>query len=164
VKVAGIDPGLYGAIAVRDREANTLQLWDMPTHNLGTAKAKKIKIDEVALANIFDDIAKQGVSEVWLEQVGSRPGEGHVGAFNFGRTYGLLRGLIRAHFFVLHDITPASWMASMGVKNVKGRKDHSRARASQLLPHHASHWPLVKHDGRAEASLIAEFGALRGRV
>jgi hypothetical protein len=34
----------------------------------------------------------------------------------------------------------------------------ARARATQLLPAAAHRWPLVKHDGRAEAALIAYYG------
>lgn len=159
--IVGIDPGLYGAISLLDESANALRVWDVPTFNLGTAKTKKMRIDEIALALIFDDLAKRGACDVWLEQVGSRPGEGHVGAFNFGRTYGLLRGMAAAHFFVVRDVTPARWK---GVMSVHGDKDQSRARASQLMPTHAHNWPLKKHDGRAEAALIAKFGALQGRA
>jgi hypothetical protein len=41
---------------------------------------------------------------------------------------------------------------------VPAAKDGARARASQLLPGAADQWPLVKHDGRAEAALIALWG------
>lgn len=164
MKFIGIDPGLYGAIALLDDETDALTVWDVPTFNVGSSKAgkaaRKTVIDEVALANIFDEIAKAGASRVWLEKVGSRPGEGHVGAFSFGRTYGLLRGLCVAHFWIIADVTPAHWKAS---HKVTGDKDQSRMRASQIMPAHAHNWPLKKHDGRAEAALIAKFGALTPR-
>ncbi len=94
------------------------------------------------------------IREVWLEQVGTRPGEGAVGAFSFGRGYGLLRGVCAANFLTIIDVTPATWKAAM---KVRGDKDESRARASALFPRHGQLWPL-KHDGRAEAVLIAAHG------
>jgi hypothetical protein len=158
--ILGIDPGLSGAIALYDEASGDLQVWDMPVFNVGKAPSKKFVIDESGLARLIDSIAAQ-VSECWLELVGSRPGEGHVGAFTFGKGYGMLRGVLAANFITIRDVTPAQWKAAMGVK---GDKDVSRRAASNLFPRHADKWPLVKHDGRAEAALIAKFGALRPRV
>jgi hypothetical protein len=160
VKVLGIDPGLHGALALFDDANGDLTVWDMPVFNIGKSPAKKYVIDESGLARLIDSIAAE-VSEAWLELVGSRPGEGHVGAFTFGKGYGMLRGVLAANFITIRDVTPASWKAAMAVK---GGKDVSRRVASNLMPRHAWNWPLVKHDGRAEAALIAKFGALRGRA
>lgn len=158
--IIGIDPGLHGAIAVL--QDGSLRIHDIPTLDIGVGrtaggvKKAKLVIDEVALANLFDDIAKIGPTAVWMEQVGVRPGEGAVGAFSFGRTYGLLRGMAAAHFMPTHDVTPQVWKKAMGVR---GDKDQSRLRASALRPLDARLWPLKKHDGRAEAALIALYGA-----
>jgi crossover junction endodeoxyribonuclease RuvC len=149
--ILGIDPGLDGALALYDVDGS-LEVVDMPTLQL-----KKRVIDEYALARIIDAWSPR-IREVWLEQVGTRPGEGAVGAFSFGRGYGLLRGICAASFLTIIDVTPATWKAGM---KVRGDKDASRAKASALFPRHASLWPLKKHDGRAEAALIARFGMLQ---
>lgn len=151
----GIDPGLYGALALYDLQANTVEVFDVPTHNVGTARKKKITVDEYTLARAIDDVANR-ISGVWLEHVWTRPGEGAVGAFSFGKVYGLIRGICAANFLPIHDVTPQTWK---GALKVMGDKDHARARASALLPRSAHLWPLKKHDGRAEAALIALYGA-----
>lgn len=150
----GIDPGLSGALALLEGEA--LEVHDIPTLQIGT----KRQIDEYALARLIDALSHR-VKEVWLEQVGTRPGEGAVGAFSFGKGYGLIRGVCAANFLPIHDVTPATWKRAL---RVSGDKDEARARASALFPRHGQNWPLKKHDGRAEASLIALYGSQRGGV
>ena len=146
--VLGIDPGLSGALALYDGDA--LEVVDIPTLQL---KSKRV-VDEYALARIIDNWSGR-IREVWLEQVGTRPGEGVVGAFTFGRGYGLIRGVCCAYFLPIVDVTPATWKAAM---KVRGDKDESRLRASAVFPKYGSLWSLKKHDGRAEAALIARHG------
>jgi crossover junction endodeoxyribonuclease RuvC len=145
----GIDPGLSGAIAIYDG-AQALVVHDMPTLQLKTRRV----VDEYALARLIDSWSGR-VSACWLEQVATRPGEGAVGAFTFGRSYGVVRGVLAANFVTIHDVPPQVWKR---VLKVSGDKDEARARASALFPRHAHQWPLKKHDGRAEASLIALYG------
>lgn len=148
--ILGIDPGLSGALALFEPATGSLDIVDMPTLQL-----KKRVVNEYELARIIDNWSGR-VREVWLEQVATRPGEGAVGAFTFGRGYGLIRGICAAHFLTIHDVTPQTWKSAL---KVKGDKDESRLRANTIFPRHAGHWPLKKHDGRAEAALIAMFGA-----
>ena len=148
--ILGIDPGLNGALALYDPVSASLEVVDMPTLQL-----KKRVIDEYAVARLIDNWSGR-IREVWLEQVGVRPGEGAVGAFSFGRGYGLVRGVCCASFLPIIDVTPQTWKAAF---KVRGDKDESRVRASALMPRHAGLWPLKKHDGRAEAALIALHGA-----
>lgn len=146
--ILGIDPGLSGALALLDVDGS-LEVVDMPTLQL-----KKRVIDEYALARIIDDWAGR-VREVWLEQVATRPGEGAVGAFTFGRGYGLLRGICAANFLTIIDVTPQTWKRAL---RVPAEKDGARAAASRVFPRHAGMWARVKDDGRAEAALIARHG------
>lgn len=150
----GIDPGLSGAVALYDDGA--LEVHDIPTLVIGT----KRQIDEYALARLIDSLSAR-IGVVWLEQVGTRPGEGAVGAFSFGKGYGLLRGICAANFLTIQDVTPQVWKRALKVSR---DKDESRARASALFPRFGQLWPLKKHDGRAEAALIALYGAQRGEV
>lgn len=148
--ILGIDPGLSGAMALYDVDGS-LEIVDMPVLQFKT----KRQVDEYAVARIIDNW-RDRIREVWLEHVGTRPGEGAVGAFSFGRGYGLLRGVCAANFLPIIDVTPATWK---GALKVRGDKDESRARASSLFPRHGGSWALKKHDGRAEAALIALYGA-----
>lgn len=161
MRVIGIDPGLSGALALYDSALDTLDVRDMPVFEL---KTKRV-VDEYALARIVDEWSQEK-AEVWLELVnampsipgadGKRRSMGAQSAFAFGRGYGVVRGVCAANFLPIHDATPASWKSAMGVK---GSKDEGRQRATILLPAHAHHWPLKKHHGRADSTLIALYGA-----
>lgn len=154
-KILGIDPGLHGALALYDPATGDLSVFDVPTLNVGLKGKRKLIIDEYALARAVDDVAAT-VGEVWLEKVGTMPGEGPVGAFSFGRSYGLIRGICCANFLTIHDVTPQAWK---GALKVVANKDHSRQRASALFPRSAHLWPRVKDADRAEAAMIALYGA-----
>lgn len=154
--VLGIDPGLSGALALYDPEGGLLDVLDVPVIERSMAKGRvKRSVDPYEAARLIDSWAPD-IGLVVIERVGIRPGEGAVGAFSFGDGFGLLKGICYAHFFRVELVTPQVWRRSMGVK---GDKDESRARASQLLPRSAGYWNLKKHDGRAEAALIAMYGA-----
>lgn len=148
--ILGIDPGLSGALALYDLSSGSLEIEDVPTFKVG-----KRLIDKYALARIVDNWSSR-IHTVWLEQVGVRPGEGIVGAFTFGRGYGLLEGVCAANLLPIVDVTPAAWKRAL---QVPADKDAARMRASALMPREAHQWPLKKHDGRAEAALIALHGA-----
>ncbi|MEA1649203.1 hypothetical protein UAJ10_09250 [Nitrospirillum sp. BR 11164] len=151
--IIGIDPGLSGAIAILSADGG-LTVHDMPTHRL-----TRTELDLSALATIFDNLTKATAPVAFLERVGAMPGQGVASMFKFGTCYGALQGLLAAHFIPVTLVTPQSWKRAMGCP---AGKDGARARASQLLPRHAGLWPLKKHDGRAEAALIALYGQRQG--
>ena len=150
--VLGIDPGLSGALAFYDSERDDLTVIDMPTLKAGTG-GKRV-IDEDTLAREIDCRAEL-VSHAFLEMVGTRPGEGAVGAFSFGVGFGMLRGILAANFIPRTLVRPAEWKRAL---RVPAEKDGARARASQLLPKHSGLWVRVKDDGRAEASMLCLWG------
>jgi len=147
--ILGVDPGKTGALALLMSDGS-LQVEDVPVFKLGS----KTTVDHYALARIVDAWSVHAPT-VWLEQVGTRPGEGAVGAFDFGRTYGILLGVCAAHFMTVNLVTPASWKAGM---KVKGDKDESRAAACTMFPRQSALFARKKDDGRAEAALIAAYG------
>lgn len=148
--IIGVDPGKQGAIALYRPDTGALTVFDVPVFT-----GKKTVVDHYGLARLVEKMA-QTQATVWLELVGTRPGEGAVGAFDFGRTYGLLLGVCAAHYLPISFVTPATWKAAL---KVRGDKEVSRQRAAELFPRHGGLWPLKKHDGRAEAALIALYGA-----
>lgn len=149
--ILGIDPGLGGALALYNPAGDTLCVHDMPT----TTRRGKRVVDEYELARIVDAWARQ-IKQAWLEMATPRPGTG-VGILATSlRNYGLIRGVIVANFIPLHDVPPATWKRAMGVTKDKAT---SRAKACELLPEHAPLFRRVKDSDRAEAALIALYGA-----
>jgi crossover junction endodeoxyribonuclease RuvC len=152
--VLGIDPGLDGAFAFWDGEYR-ISVFDMPTLRLKRGKSEKREIDLVALAHLLD---LNKADRAFVERVGPMPKQGVSSSFNFGMGYGAVRGLLAAHFIPTTLVTPQSWKKHHGIRTGAG-KDASRAKASEILPHYGREWTRVKDDGRAEATLIALYGA-----
>lgn len=150
----GIDPGLSGAIAFLDLAAGRLEVHDVPTFTLGRGGKMKREVDTVGLARLID--AGGPISHAYVEQVGAMPGQGVASMFAFGKVFGIILGILAAGFVPLTLVTPQKWKRALGVP---AEKDGARARASQLLPAHAALWTRVKDDGRAEAAMIALWGA-----
>jgi crossover junction endodeoxyribonuclease RuvC len=152
----GIDPGLSGAVAVVSTSGNpatAVEIADMPV--IRPAKGKgKARVDAVQLAAVLRAMAPTCAI---IELVGSRPGEGHAGAFSFGKSAGIVEGVIAALGIPYTLVTPATWK---GALRCPADKELARARASQLLPGAAHHWPLKKHDGRAEAAMLAHYASV----
>ncbi len=151
--VIGIDPGLNGAIATLDTAF--LAVKGMPVHHITRNKKNKRDIDAVTLAGDLLVAVGPGPAHVFIEQVGAMPGQGVSSVFAFGKGYGIVIGIIAALRVPVTFVPPQTWKKALGVP---AGKDGARARASQLFPEAAHHWPLAKHDGHAEAALIAEYG------
>ena len=157
--IVAIDPGLSGAVAFLDADLG-LEVFDMPVHKLKRNGKTKREVDRYELARIID--AHAPISHAFVEQVGAMPGQGVSSMFQFGRSLGIVEGVLAANFVPTDYVTPRKWRSALGVR---AGKDGSRARASELMPRHAGQWTRVKDDGRAEAALIALFGARElGRI
>jgi crossover junction endodeoxyribonuclease RuvC len=151
--VAGIDPGLSGAVALLDAETGAvIDIFDAPTLALSRGGKAKRDIDVHALAGALD---RDRIGHAFVEQVGAMPGQGVSGVFAFGKAYGITIGVLATLGAPMSFIAPQVWKRAL---QVPAAKDGARARASMLIPAAAHHWPLVKHDGRAEAALIATYG------
>lgn len=160
----GIDPGKTGAIAAISFDPSTgatafLHAIPMPVVRVN----KRSEIDHVALARDLDDYLGEisdsfgFVHRCTIERVGSMPKQGVQSAFDFGRSFGTVIGLMAAHMVPVTFVPPATWKKSAGLIG-KG-KDASRVKASSLWPASAGNWSRVKDDGVAEAALIALWGA-----
>jgi len=86
-------------------------------------------------------------------------GQGVTSVFSFGRSLGAIEGVIAARSIKATLITPQTWQKAMGVT---GGKDGARARAMELFPWNIDYFKLKKHDGRADAALIACWGLRHG--
>jgi crossover junction endodeoxyribonuclease RuvC len=151
--IAGIDPGLSGAVALLDAETGAvIDIFDMPTLALSRGGKSKRELDAHALAGA---LGRDRIGHAFVELVGAMPGQGVSGVFAFGKAYGIAIGVLATLGVPMSFVAPAAWKRAL---QVPAAKDGARARASQLMPAAAHHWLLVKHDGRAEAALIAYHG------
>lgn len=153
--ILGIDPGLSGALAFLD--GANLIVHDMPTFELPVygGKVKKVRrvLDEARLAGL---LMLNPPDMAIVENVHSMPEQGVASSFKFGMVFGAIRGELAALGIPVKYVEPAVWKRYF---KLTSDKDKSRQIASQLMPAHAHHWPLKKHDGRAEAALLALYGA-----
>ena len=145
--VMAIDPGLSGALAVFDGD-DLIAVLDMPTHELTRNGKAKRQIAAADLAGIF---CQYDPRHVIVEKVSAMPGQGVTSMFSFGRSLGIIEGIIAAYNMPATYVTPSVW--TKGVGRGQG-KDASRARACQMYPSHEKSFARVKDDGRADAVLI----------
>jgi hypothetical protein len=151
--VLGIDIGNHGAVALIGDDGKLVEIHDMPI--LRDGPKNRPTLNAPLLAEI---IARVHVDRVYVEFVSARPGEGAVGAFAFGRARGIIEGLCAALNTEVRFITPAHWKRIVGIPAGKGNKDLARSMAIKRWPASAELFKFVKHDGRAEAALIAVAG------
>lgn len=150
--ICGIDPGLDGAIAFVAPDLITVS--DMPTLEITVNGKKKRQIDLYALARLMD-LHAADVKLAVIEDPHASPGAGVSSMFNFGFSCGVAQMSVASNFIRMHPVRPATWKKAMGLT---ADKDLSRKLASQMYPHFSHLWNLKKHDGRAEAVLLAKYG------
>ncbi len=92
----------------------------------------------------------------FIEEVFSSPQMGSVSSFNFGASFGILKGA-SASRSVLTLVRPQVWKQKT---STPADKNHARRRAQQLFPDCYDFYVRVKDDGRAESSIIAFYGLL----
>jgi crossover junction endodeoxyribonuclease RuvC len=148
--VIGIDPGQSGAIALYWPREVRVEIHDMPM--VANSQNGKPELDYGAVI----DLLREDGAVAWLEQVASRPGQGVSSVFRFGMMFGGLQACAAAAKTPLRLVTPGKWKKALGLCAEKGA---ARQLAMQRLPHVADHFRRVKDDGRAEAALIALYGA-----
>lgn len=150
-QVLGIDNGLRGALAYYD--GTELLITDMPVYKI--KKRNHINIQE--LKNI---ILENRPAHCYLEELTPLPRVSGLSAFSMGHSQGLMLGLLSAFNIPYTLVRPSLWKKIM---KCPSDKDASRRRASEVLPAFSHNWDLKKHDGRAEAALIA-LGGFEGRL
>lgn len=151
--ILGIDPGLSGALALYDTSEQTVEVFDMPVLELVRNGKKKGEVSAQALANL---LAGRGIKAAYLERVNAMPGQGVTSVFSFGRSTGIVEGILAAYDIPTTLVTPQAWQKAVGQR---AGKDGSRERAMQLFPAQVGLFQRKKDDGRSDAALIAYYGA-----
>lgn len=157
--IAGIDPGLGGAICLyspRHVKSQPLIIFDMPVLEITRNGKKKRQLDLYSLARWLDEHS-QHIEKAFIEAPNAMPGQGVTSVFSLGFSCGVVQMAIAAHFIPMELVSPATWKKAMGLTK---DKDACRLKASQIAPHESQCWSRVKDDGRAEAFLLAKYGEL----
>lgn len=155
----GIDIGLSGAIGVLDGKGEFVGVHDMPTMaNFGGMKKVKNQVNASRLATIL--LSYGYAKAVIVEDVGSRPGEGVASVFSFGDSYGQIKGMLGVMQCPYQLVKPNIWKPALGLTKQKGetkQQNKERARAEAIRCWPTAPLELKKHEGRAEALLLAKY-------
>lgn len=143
--ILGIDPGASGAIAFYfPCRPKLIAVEDVPT-----------AAGEIDCATLARRIAVMQPHVAIIEQVGAMPKQGVSSTFKFGTAYGSVRGVVTALNVPMHLISPQRWKKHF---RLSADKEEARALALRLWPG-SVHFSRKKDHGRAEAALIARYGA-----
>ena len=153
MRIIGIDPGLSGAIAVLDNN-KVLKIYDMPV--MAEGKKNKRQLNSAQLVNIIkENIENREETNVVVEQVNAMPGQGVTSMFNFGQTFGAIKGVCAALNLPIFFIRPSKWKKYFELIN--SSKDSSRTKAIEMYPSIANQLAKKKDVNKSDAILIARF-------
>ena len=147
----GIDPGLTGAIAFLWGDGG-VDVLDIPV--LPRLSGKGMQVNARQLYFILNSVPPKSL--VCFEQVNAMPGQGVTSMFHFGRTVGVIEGVLGSLGLPYEMVRPQVWKKRAGL--LKKEKDASRTLALQMYPQIAEKLERKKDNGRAEALLIARYG------
>ena len=153
--IIGIDPGISGSICFFNN-GKILDVIEMPTMTDGKKNKRQVNGSQIynEILKRVNDPAKQDVKVV-IEQVSAMPGQGVTSMFNFGQSFGILKGICSAMQLPMYFVRPAKWKKYFNL--IKSEKDASRTRAIEIFPYFSSHLSKKKDSNKADAILIASF-------
>ena len=153
--IIGIDPGLSGSICFLE-DGKILDVIEMPT--MAEGKKNKRQVNGSQIYNEFlkktHKIEKHNI-KVIIEQVSAMPGQGVTSMFNFGQSFGILKGICSAMQLPMYFVRPAKWKKYFNLIN--SEKDASRTKAIEIFPYFSSQLLKKKDSNKADAILIASF-------
>jgi len=153
--IIGIDPGISGSICFF-QDGIIKDVMEMPTMIEG--KKNKKQLNGSQIFNIISDKIKNTDKKnikVVIEQVSAMPGQGVTSMFNFGQSFGILKGICSAMQLSVYFVRPAKWKKYFSLIN--SQKDASRTRAIEIFPYYSSYLSKKKDSNKADAILIASF-------
>ena len=153
--VIGIDPGISGSICFFN-EGKIIDVVEMPTMTEGKKNKKQVNGAQIfnEISEKIKKIDKRDIKIV-IEQVSAMPGQGVTSMFNFGQSYGILKGICSAMQLPMYFVRPAKWKKYFNLIN--SEKDASRTKAIEIFPYFSSQLSRKKDSNKADAILIASF-------
>tara|TARA_B100000427_G_C15475326_1_gene580495 strand:- start:131 stop:625 length:495 start_codon:yes stop_codon:yes gene_type:complete len=153
--IIGIDPGISGAICFFEN-GKVLDAIEMPSMAEGKKSKRQVNGSQIynELESRIKNLDKKEVFVV-VEQVSAMPGQGVTSMFNFGQSFGVIKGICSAMQLSIHFVRPAKWKKYFNL--IKTEKDASRAKAIEIFPYISSKLTKKKDSNKADAILIASF-------
>ena len=153
MRIFGIDPGLSGAIAVLENET-VLDIVDLPV--MAEGKKNKRQLNSAHLSQyISKNIEDINKTCVVVEQVNAMPGQGVTSMFNFGQTFGAIKGISATLKLPIYFVRPSKWKKHFELIN--SSKDSSRTKAIEMYPILSNQLAKKKDVNKSDAILIARF-------
>jgi len=153
--IIGIDPGISGAICFFE-DGQVKEIIDMPVMAEGKKNKRQINGPQTynEILKRINKFHKKDITVV-IEQVSAMPGQGVTSMFNFGQSFGVLKGICSAMQLSMFFIRPAKWKKYFGL--IKTEKDASRTKVIEIFPYISSELSRKKDSNKADAVLIASF-------
>ncbi len=153
--IIGIDPGISGSICFF-HDGKIVDVIEMPTMTEGKKNKKQVNGSQIfnEISARIKNIDKSDIKVV-VEQVSAMPGQGVTSMFNFGQSYGILKGLCSAMQLPIYFVRPTKWKKYFNLINAE--KDASRTRAIEVFPYFSAYLSKKKDSNKADAILIASF-------
>ena len=153
--IIGIDPGISGSICFFE-DGKIIDVIEMPTMTDGKKNKRQVNGSQIynEILKRINKIEKQNI-RVIIEQVSAMPGQGVTSMFNFGQSFGILKGICSAMQLPMYFIRPAKWKKYFSLIN--SEKDASRTKAIEMFPSFSSQLSKKKDSNKADAILIASF-------
>ena len=153
--IIGIDPGISGSICFF-QDGVIEDVVEMPTMIEGKKNKKQVNGSQIfnEISDKIKKIDKKNIKVV-IEHVTAMPGQGVTSMFNFGQSFGILKGICSAMQLSVYFVRPAKWKKYFNLIN--SEKDASRTRAIEIFPYYSSHLSRKKDSNKADAILIASF-------
>ena len=153
--IIGIDPGISGSICFFEN-GKVIDIVEMP--NMAHGKKNKRQVNGPQIFNEITErinkIDNKNIKVV-IEQVSAMPGQGVTSMFNFGQSFGILKGICSAMHLPVYYVRPAKWKKYFNLIN--SEKDASRTRAIEIFPYFSANLSKKKDINKADAILIASF-------
>ena len=153
--IVGIDPGISGALCFFSN-GNVIDVIDMPTMAEGKKSKKQVNGRQIfnEILNIKNTFAGQKINVV-VEQVSAMPGQGVTSMFNFGQSFGVIKGICSAMELPIFYVRPAKWKKYFNLINAE--KDASRTKVIEMFPKISQKLSRKKDNNKADAILIAKY-------
>ena len=153
--IIGIDPGISGALCFFE-DGQVKEIIDMPVMADGKKNKRQINASQTynEISKRINKLPKKDIIVV-IEQVSAMPGQGVTSMFNFGQSFGVLKGICSAMQLSMHFVRPAKWKKYFGL--IKTEKDASRTKVIEIFPYISSQLSRKKDSNKADAILIASF-------
>ncbi len=152
--IIGIDPGISGSICFF-KDGRILEVIEMPVMTEGKKNKKQVNGAQIYNEFLKRINKKEDEIRVVIEQVSAMPGQGVTSMFNFGQSFGILKGICYAMQLPMFFVRPTKWKKYFNLIN--SQKDASRTRAIEIFPYFSTQLSKKKDSNKADAILIASF-------